>query len=386
MQCADFLIIGAGVAGASLAYHLTGQGKGKVIMLEREDQPGYHSTGRSAAVYNSNYGPRLMRVMSKASGPFFFAPPEGFSDTPLLTPLGVMFVAREDQKEGLEAMMKEIAELTDDMQPISVAEAVEKAPLLRDGYVAAAAYDDSTKDMDVNAIHTGYLRSARAQGVELVTNAEVTAMRREPDGWRVTTPAGEFQTPVVVNAAGAWADVVGELAGARPIGLVPKRRTAIVVDAPADTDISSWCAVADAEEQWYYKPDAGQILASPADETPVPPQDIQPEELDIAMLVHRLQTATTLKVKRINRSWAGLRSFVEDKCPVVGFAPDAEGFFWLAGQGGYGIQTPYAMGKTAAALMSREPVPDEVAEFGVTEADLGPADFGNQSGRTKTSY
>ena len=371
MQSADFLIIGAGVAGASLAYHLTG--RGKVVILEREDHPGYHSTGRSAAVYNSNYGPRLMRVMSKASGPFFFNPPPGFTETPLLTPLGVMFVAREDQATDLEAMLKELAELTDDMQPISVAEAEKRAPILRSGYVAAAAYDDSTKDMDVNAIHTGYLRGARADGVEVVTNAEVTALERDTDKWRVTTSAGEFQAPIVINAAGAWADVVGELAGAQPIGLVPKRRTAIVVDPPAQANLASWCAVADAHEQWYYKPDAGQILASPADETPVPPQDIQPDELDIAMLVDRLQKATTLEVKRINRSWAGLRSFVEDKCPVVGFAPDAEGFFWLAGQGGYGIQTSYAMGKTAAALMTGNPVPDEVAQFGVTAADLGPA-------------
>ena len=371
MQSADFLIIGAGVAGASLAYHLSGQGK--VIILEREDHPGYHSTGRSAAVYNSNYGPRLMRVMSKASGPFFFNPPQGFTETPLLTPLGVMFVAREDQTAGLEAMLAELSELTDDMQPISVAEAISRAPILRDGYVAAAAYDDSTKDMDVNAIHAGYLRGARAHGVEVITNAEVSALEHTTHGWRVTTSAGEFRAPIVVNAAGAWADVVATLAGARPIGLLPKRRTAIVIDAPPGVTLSTWCAVADADEQWYYKPDAGQILASPADETPVPPQDIQPDELDIATLVDRLQTATTLEVKRINRSWAGLRSFVEDKCPVVGFAPYPEGFFWLAGQGGYGIQTSYAMGKTAAALMTGNPVPDEVAEFAVSEADLGPS-------------
>ena len=314
-----------------------------------------------------------MRVMSKASGPFFFEPPAGFTDTPLLKPLGVMFVARQDQADKLSAMMADIAELTDDMRPISVAEANKRAPILRHGYVAAAGYDDSTKDMDVNAIHSGYLRGARTQGVTLVNDAEVTALKRETGTWRVLTKAGEFQAPVVVNAAGAWADKLGELARARLIGLVPKRRTAIVVDAPGKVDLSTWCAVADAEEQWYYKPDAGQILASPADETPVPAQDIQPDELDIAQLVDRLQRATTLEVKRINRSWAGLRSFVEDHCPVVGFAPDRPGFFWLAGQGGYGIQTSYAMGKTAAALLQGESVPEEVAKFGLTSEHLGPA-------------
>lgn len=370
MQSADFIIIGAGIAGASLAYHIGRQGK--TIILEREDQPGYHSTGRSAAVYNSNYGPRLMRVMSKASGPFFFDPPAGFTDTPLLKPLGVMFVARQDQAETLSANMAVIAELTEDMQPISITEANERAPILRPGYVAAAAYDDSTKDMDVNAIHSGYLRGAKKEGVSIVTDAQVTALIRNSDRWYVQTKAGEFQAPVVVNAAGAWADQIGELAGARTIGLVPKRRTAIVVDAPEHCDLSTWCAVADAEEQWYYKPDAGQILASPADETPVPAQDIQPDELDIATLVDRLQRATSLDIKRINRSWAGLRSFVEDHCPVVGFAPDRAGFFWLAGQGGYGIQTSYAMGKTAAALIQGNQVPEEITKFGVTSEQLGP--------------
>ena len=370
MQSADFIIIGAGIAGASLAYHIGRQGK--TIILEREDQPGYHSTGRSAAVYNSNYGPRLLRVMSKASGPFFFDPPAGFTDTPLLKPLGVMFVARQDQAETLSANMAVIAELTEDMQPISITEANERAPILRPGYVAAAAYDDSTKDMDVNAIHSGYLRGAKKEGVSIVTDAQVTALIRNSDRWYVQTKAGEFQAPVVVNAAGAWADQIGELAGARTIGLVPKRRTAIVVDAPEHCDLSTWCAVADAEEQWYYKPDAGQILASPADETPVPAQDIQPDELDIATLVDRLQRATSLDIKRINRSWAGLRSFVEDHCPVVGFAPDRAGFFWLAGQGGYGIQTSYAMGKTAAALIQGNQVPEEITKFGVTSEQLGP--------------
>ena len=283
-----------------------------------------------------------------------------------------MFVARQDQAETLSANMAVIAELTEDMKPISITEANERAPILRPDYVAAAAYDDSTKDMDVNAIHSGYLRGAKKEGVSIVTDAQVTALKHNSDRWYVQTKAGEFQAPVVVNAAGAWADQIGELAGARTIGLVPKRRTAIVVDAPEHCDLSTWCAVADAEEQWYYKPDAGQILASPADETPVPAQDIQPDELDIATLVDRLQRATSLDIKRINRSWAGLRSFVEDHCPVVGFAPDREGFFWLAGQGGYGIQTSYAMGKTAAALIQGNPVPEEITKFGVTSEQLGP--------------
>ncbi len=181
-----------------------------------------------------------------------------------------------------------------------------------------------------------------------------------------------LQRPTVINAAGAWADVIAEMAGTRTIGLVPKRRTAIVVDAPTSATLADWCAVADCQEQWYYKPDAGQLVASPADETPVAPQDVQPEEFDIAVLVNRLERATTLEVKRINRSWAGLRSFVADGRPVMGFAPDTDGFFWLAGQGGYGIETSYAMGMCAAALVTGVPLPPIVADFGISADQLAP--------------
>ena len=371
MRECDYLIIGAGIAGASAAYHIGGESS--IIILEREDQPGYHSTGRSAAVFTENYGPRTMRVMSKVSAPFLRNPHEGFSDIPLLHDMGVIFVARDDQRDSMAALLKDLQELSDTLVEISPAKAHELNWVLRPDYVAAAAHDPTTANMDVNAIHMGYLRKARADGTEVVTNAEVTALEHKGGKWHVRTPAGEFAAPVVMNAAGAWADVVAEMAGVRQIGLVPKRRTAITFDPPAGEDVSTWVAVGDCEEQWYFKPEAGQVLGSPADETPVPPQDIQPDEEDIALAVERIQRGTILEIKRINRSWAGLRSFVEDKCPVVGFAPDADGFFWLAGQGGYGIQTSWAMGLTARELAAGRSVPEKVQGFDVTEADLGPA-------------
>lgn len=370
MRECDYLIIGAGIAGASAAYHIGGDSS--IIILEREDQPGYHSTGRSAAVFTENYGPRTMRVMSKVSAPFLRNPHEGFSDIPLLHDMGVIFVARDDQRASMAALLKDLQELSDTLVEVTPERAYELNRVLRPGYVAAAAHDPTTANMDVNAIHMGYLRKARADGTEVVTNAEVTALEHKGGKWHVTTPAGEFAAPVVMNAAGAWADVVAGLAGVRQIGLVPKRRTAITFDPPAGEDVSTWVAVGDCEEQWYFKPESGQVLGSPADETPVPPQDIQPDEEDIALVADRIQRATTMEIKRINRSWAGLRSFVEDKCPVVGFAPDADGFFWLAGQGGYGIQTSWAMGLTARELAAGRSVPEQVQGFGVTEADLGP--------------
>ena len=371
MRECDYLIVGAGIAGTSAAYHMSAEGK-RCIILEREEQPGFHSTGRSAAVFLETYGPLVMRIMSMVSGPFLRSPPAGFSEVPLLHPRGLVLVARRDQLATLEAAYAELSQLAAWLKEIGPERARELAPALRPGYAAAAIHDDTCMDMDVNAIHQGYIRGARAKGTEIVCNAEVLSLERKGGTWRAKTPAGEFSAPVVINAAGAWADVVGEKAGARAIGLQPKRRTVIVFDPPAGTNVSKWAALGDCQEQFYWKPDAGRILASPADETPVPPQDIQPDEMDIALVADRIEKASTLKIGRILRRWAGLRSFVKDKCPVVGFAPDAEGFFWLAGQGGYGIQTSYAMGMTAAALAAGRGLPEKVKGFGVTEAELGP--------------
>lgn len=367
----DYLIVGSGIAGASAAYHLVHHGK--VILLERESQPGYHSTGRSAAVFAESYGPRLMRVMTVASGPFLRQPPEGFSPVPLMHPRGALFLAREDQRGSLEQLVAELKELSDDLRLVDVNEAVRLCPVLRKDYLALAARDPTVMDMDVNAIHQGYLRGARAKGAVIVTDAEVTALERKGGKWLSRTPAGEFAAPVLINAAGAWADVVAGLAGARKIGLQPKRRTVIVFDAPAGIDMAGVPIAADCSEQFYFKPESGRVLASPADETPVEPQDIQPDEMDVALVVDRVERASTLKIERIFRRWAGLRSFVKDKNPVVGFAPEAEGFFWLAGQGGYGIQTSYAMGLTAASLAMGRGLPDTVKNYGLAESDLGPA-------------
>jgi D-arginine dehydrogenase len=366
----DFLIVGTGIAGASAAFRLAG--RSSVILLERESQPGYHSTGRSAAVYAESYGPRLMRVMTVASGPFLRKPPAGFADVPLMHPRGALFIAREDQRTQLQELVKELSELSDDLRLVEPGEALTLCPVLKRGYVALAAQDPTVMDMDVNAIHQGYLRAARAKGAELVTDAEVLALDRRDGLWCARTKAGEFRAPVVINAAGAWADVVAGLAGARKIGLQPKRRTVIVFDAPIGLDMAKYPIAADCGEQFYFKPESGRVLASPADETPVEPQDVQPEEIDIALVVDRVEQASTLRVERIVRRWAGLRSFVKDKNPVVGFAPDAQGFFWLAGQGGYGIQTSYAMGLTAASLAAGKALPDEIRQYGLSEKDLGP--------------
>lgn len=373
MDC-DFLIVGAGMAGASAGYELAP--RGRVILLEREDQPGYHSTGRSAAMFIESYGNAAVRAITAASRAFFEHPPAGFSASPLLARRGVLFIARPDQRDALDRTFVELSKDGPGLDRVGREGALARIPLLDSGYVADAFLDTDAMDADVHAIHQGFLKGLRARGGRVVTSAEVTAAIYDGRAWQVETAAGRFSAPVLVNAAGAWADKLAMLAGAHPIGLVPKRRTAFIFDPPDGTRVERWPAVADVAEQFYFKPEAGKLLGSPADETPVEPQDVQPEELDLAIAAGRIQASVTFPIARIVRRWAGLRSFVKDKTPVVGFAPEAPGFFWLAGQGGYGIQTAPAMGRIAAALAAGEGFPADIAARGVEAAQLAPARLG----------
>ena len=227
-------------------------------------------------------------------------------------------------------------------------------------------------DIDVHALHQGYLKGLRRRGGEVAVEAQVTAMHRTAGEWRVESRAGSFSAPLVVNAAGAWADEIARLAGARPIGLVPKRRTVITLDGPEGLDLRAWPLAVTIDESFYFKPDSGRLLASPADETPSPPCDAQPEELDVAVTVERVESVTTLPVRRIAHKWAGLRSFAADKSLVIGPDPDAEGFVWLAGQGGYGIQTAPAAARTATALATGADLPEDVTALGLRAEDLAP--------------
>jgi D-arginine dehydrogenase len=369
----DFVIIGAGMAGASAAYFLSEEGS--VLMLEMESQPGYHTTGRSAALFSEAYGNAAIRALTSGGRSFLIDPPDGFTDTPILTPRGAMFVGREDQMASLDAAYEAGAEHLDTMQRLTAVEARELVPVLRDGYVAAGVLETQAMDMDVNALHQGFLRGARARGAQLHPNARVAGLTRDGNSWRVRAGGEDISAKVVINAAGAWCDEIADLAGARRVGLTPKRRTAILFDGPSDMDFAAWPAFIDADEKFYARPEGGVLMGSPADETPMEPCDVQPEELDIAIAVDRLQSATTLEIRRIIRSWAGLRSFVADKTPVVGFDPCVDGFFWLAGQGGYGIQTAPSMGRVAAALAAGKGIPADLAQFGVAAADLSPARF-----------
>jgi len=367
----DVVVIGAGIAGAGVAAELAATRQ--VALLERESMPGYHTTGRSAALYLESYGNEVIRALTTGSRDFFLSPPAGFSEHPLLTPRGAMYIGRANQLEALERIYEDTRKLIPNIERINANRALALVPALKAQAVAAALLEPDAMDMDVAAIHQGFLRMLSRRGGRLVTSAEVTAIERKGERWQVSTSAGDFLAITVVNAAGAWADVIGGMAGAKPIGLVPKRRTAFTFDPPAGMNIERWPTVAAADEQFYFKPEAGRLLGSPADETPSPPCDAQPEELDIAIAVDRIQGALAFNVTRLVRKWAGLRSFVADKTIVAGFAADAPGFFWLAGQGGYGIQTSPAMARVAAALASGGDIPDDLKRLGVTRASLDPA-------------
>lgn len=373
MKEADFLIAGAGIGGTSCGHWLSQNHS--VIVLEMESQPGYHTTGRSVAVYTEAYGPRTIRALAKSGFDFLTNPPESFTDIPLSRPQGLFFIAREDQMEALRAGLAEVQELSPEIQLITADEAVAQLPVLRRDYVAAAFLDPSALALDVHAIHQGYIRGLKRNRAELVCSAEVTALQRKDGKWHVSTPAGEFAAPVLINAAGAWADRLGQMAGARKIGLQPKRRTVIAFKPPNVTVDDDWPVGIDCQEEFYFKVDAGTVLASPADETPVEPQDVQPEEIDIAYTVDRLEKATTMKVERLLRTWAGLRSFVSDSIPMAGYDPDAEGFFWCAGQGGYGIETSVGMGRSSAALAAGKDLPEDIQALGVSSGDLSAERF-----------
>jgi D-arginine dehydrogenase len=371
LERADVIVVGAGMAGASVAFELAATRR--VLLLERERQPGYHTTGRSAALFTETYGNAAMRALTRASKAFFVDPPAGFASTPLLSPLGTLLVARAEQLPALERARDECAALVDNLAWWSAEEVRARVPCFDPEQVAGGLLEPDAMDIDVHALHHGFLRGLRARDGVLLCNAEVRALARYGDRWRVQTPIGEFAAPVLVNAAGAWADEIGRLAGGRPIGLVPLRRTAITFDPPPGADADRWPAVIDIDEQWYFKPDAGRLLASPADETPSPPCDAQPDEYDVALLVDRLARHTTLQVPRIRARWAGLRSFVADRTIVAGFDAQADGFFWLAGQGGYGIQTAPAVARLSAALIMGEAIPSDIAAVGVDAEALSPS-------------
>ncbi len=362
----DVVVIGGGIAGAGVAAELSRDRR--VVVLEQEAQPGFHATGRSAALHSETYGNASIRALTRASREFFLS---GVDGQPFATPRGCVHIAVRHQLDRLDAFHAEIG-ATAGVTRLSGNEARTLVPVLRADSVMAALFERHAYDLDVDAIHRAFLKRLRDGDGTLHCTSGVTDCAFD-EGWTVRAGEQAFRAPVLVNAAGAWGDVVADIAKVKPIGLEPKRRSAMIVDAPAGADPSRWPAVFDIEEQYYFKPDAGRILMSPADETPVLPHDAYSDDLDLAIAVERIQQVADIPVDRIAYSWAGLRTFVPDRTPVVGFDPEVPSFFWLVGQGGYGIQTSPALSRLAAALIRNEPMPHDLVESGVRLEDLSPS-------------
>ena len=370
---ADVVIVGAGIAGASAAYFLAPQAS--VILLEREEQPGYHTTGRSAALFSESYGNAMVRALTRASRAFFTAPPAGFSSAPLLAPRGHLIFSRADQKALLDTAAAEMEATGTRVEKLSGAQVRALVPALRAIHAHAGVLDTGAQDVDVHALLHGFLRGARAQGARVHTNAALQAAEFSGRRWRLTTTAGEFSAGTLVNAGGAWADEVACASGVSALGLSPLRRTVIVFDCARHPGAQAWPMSVSADESLYFRPEGAGFLASPADETPSSPCDAQPEELDVALVIDRLQAATRFEIRRIRSKWAGLRTFAVDRSLVAGFDQRQPAFFWLAGQGGYGIQTAPAMGILAAAAISGKRSPQGLTNHGVEAEALDPRRF-----------
>ncbi|VVN65180.1 NAD(P)/FAD-dependent oxidoreductase [Pseudomonas fluorescens] len=370
-ECFDFAIIGGGIAGASLAYRLAGQAS--VVVLERESQPGYHATGRSAAMFMESYGTPQIQALTRASRDFYERPPTDFTEHALLEPRGCLYVAGEGQQSLLKQTFEAGQAQAGNVSLIDTEHALALVPCLRPEAIVGAMLETDARDLDVHALHQGFLRAMRRAGGVLQCDAHLSVATREGRHWHLTLADGrQLRARNLVNAAGAWADQVAQQCGVQPIGLQPCRRSAFTFDGPDGIDFSRWPAVIGIDESFYFKPDAGQLLGSPANADPVPPQDVMPEELDIATGIYHIEAATSLTIRRPRHSWAGLRSFVADGDLVVGWDDHCEGFFWLAAQGGYGIQSAAGVSQLACAQLLDQPLPETLRRQGVEPQRLVP--------------
>ena len=363
----DACVIGGGLAGLSAAAGLSAFMR--VILLEREPHLAYHSTGRSAALFAESYGNAPIRALTRASRAFYTA---DRAAAPFTSARGALFVGTHAQKSEVLALKAALADVASKATLLDANETLRMCPALREETLFGAIFDPDARDIDVAAVVEHYSRELRSRGGAIIRNAEVHSLGRHSGEWRIEAAAARVHARIVVNAAGAWADELAQMAGVTPVGLAPKLRTAVCVSAEG-WQPAGWPCVIDASEQWYFRPNAGSILLSPADETPSPPCDAQADDLTVAVAIDRVEAATRIVVARVVQSWAGLRTFAADRSPVAGFDREAPGFFWLAGQGGYGIQAAPALAELAVALIAETALPPSLTEAGVDPAALRPA-------------
>lgn len=369
----DVIVVGGGIAGISLAGELSASAQ--VLVLERESQPAYHSSGRSAAVYIEPYSTAAIFALTRTTLPFLQAPPAGFTDVPLLHDRGYLLLAREEQDAEMDAFLAEWQGRCTGLHEITLEEAHARMPILVEGYATRAVFDQAAWGLDTNEMIQGWLRAVRRGGGRFQGDAQVQAVAKANGDFVVTTSAGTARAPVLVNAAGAWATGLARLAGATPLQLQPKRRSAVLVEPPDGRDVSAWPATSDIGKSFYFKPEGAALMISPADQTPTEPCDARPEEIDLAIAVDRASQAAELKVRRFQSSWAGLRTFAADENPVLGWDPALAGFYWCAGQGGVGFQTSAGSARWCAAELGVGAPPPDLDELGFDAAAVSPSRF-----------
>ena len=370
----EVIVIGGGIAGCSLAGALSAQRQ--VLVLEREAQPAYHASGRSAAIYIEPYSSDPIFALTLGTLPFLLNPPEGFAEAPLLTPRGYLLLAPKGSEADVDAYLENWAHRCTDLEEISLEAAHGLLPVLRQGYAGRAVYDRNALAMDTHGMIQGYLRQLKAGGGRFQGAAEVVAIEKSGGTFTVSLGSGgRFEAPVVVNAAGAWASAVGAMAGAAPLRLSPLRRSAALVSGPEGADVRTWPAVSSLRKSFYFKPEGGELMVSPADETPFDACDAFPDDYDLAVGIARAEECADLKVARINSSWAGLRTFSDDGQPIYGFDPTLPGFYWCAGQGGTGFQTAAGGAAWCAAEILSTAQPEAVMAQPFDTAAFRPERF-----------
>jgi D-arginine dehydrogenase len=366
----DAIVIGGGIAGASIGYELSTDRS--VCMLEMEDALAFHTTGRSAATFLEALGTDQIRGLTTGSRAFLENPPEMIESAPL-SPLPLLMYAKHGRSAAIKDFYDAVNRWVPNSSLLDASQVISYCPVMREDHVESGFYDPNAMELDVQAIHQGYVRGFRTNGGEIKRSEKVISLSREAGIWKIETSAGNtYRAPIVINAAGAWGDEVAKLAGVTQCGLVPKVRTIFMVNSPSGEETKDLPIVGDIDGAYYFKPEGNQFLVSPMDQTPSAPCDASPDELEIARALDELNGATTINAKSVNSTWGGLRTFVSDENPVIGFDPEAEGFFWMVGQGGYGIQTSPAVARLSAALVRQQGVPEDLISRGVQASALAP--------------
>jgi D-arginine dehydrogenase len=373
-QGLDAIVIGAGIAGTSVAYFLSD--RAKVLVLESEAQPGVHSTGRSAALFSETYGSAQIRALTRASRAFFERPPRGFAAHALLHSRGALVIGSREQAAQVHADYEAMRVHAPELRLLDAAAMHSIVPVLEPQFAQSGLWEPRAADIDVDAVHQGFMRGLKQRGSRIECGAQLLSIERAQGEWLIEVAIRGAQpetlrAPLLIDAAGAWADQVAALAGVTPLGIEPRRRSAFLFQPPPGIETARWPFVTSVAEDFYFKPDAGLLLGSPANADPVPPHDVQPEDLDIALAIDRIERATTMRIPNPLRPWAGLRSFVADGGLVGGFDPVTPGFFWVAALGGYGIQTCAAMGEACAHLVLGRALPAHLTDAGLSAAMLG---------------